>query len=334
VVRAFGLPTLEVGCYCLLARQRSGCGRSLATNRHLRTARRSANHNPLRNKSNVKPQKRRRLVSAVTSYGDEAKRSAEDHVRSVNRRMSADQQSIFEKDSLYANSGGAGLAARFNREETMRARAVLGLKNAKSVLETGLLISQSVAAYLTAKRAYLASDGNEPPLSKMIGLAYASYASLPPLRRAVRAIDGAGDIESADQRFNRLSELVASYNSDAAKLGSESIAVPRPVAPIPVSTTADAAEQSKVRAPSSPVFTKAERKIMATYDGLNEQCRGGGFATEEEGDAVCAKREAYSDVVFNAGLCLGREEQATVEFQWHRCDSKSYATRSRASNER
>ncbi|WP_164117358.1 hypothetical protein [Sphingorhabdus sp. Alg239-R122] len=89
---------------------------------------------------------------------------------------------------------------------------------------------------------------------------------------------------------------------------------------------------AKAKASTPKGLSTSDQKLIAQYEKLNSQCRGGvGDRTEE----VCDARTAFGMKMSDAGLCDGKEGQSEAEMEWHRCavGSNGYQqSRSRTEN--
>ena len=262
------------------------------------------------------------LVAAANS----AKAYAEEHASKVRSKMLDDQSYILSRSDFYARTGGAGLAARFSREEEMRDQAVRGLKQSKAILEEVLRIE-------VQQRDFLQMVKTEAPADQLASVSLGAYDDTLHLKRLVESAGGV--IKNSDAigiAWDSLNEAVITYNSEARKNS-------RPVVKIPSRSSAEPAERTlnETAAPSQTQnpgglepgvpdvpFTASEKRQIEKWGDLNNSCRGGTVPAEELA-AVCAQRDKQVSDMADNGLCYGRRsDEASAQHRWHRCTEDSY----------
>lgn len=65
------------------------------------------------------------------------------------------------------------------------------------------------------------------------------------------------------------------------------------------------------------------RPLLRNWIRAEEACRGGSFDNDAEMQRTCDVRDAAAARLRRFHYCYGREEQASHEFKWHRCNEGS-----------
>lgn len=266
------------------------------------------------------------LQNEFVAAANSAKSFAEDHALRVQSRMLDDQSVILAKSEFYARTGGAGLSARFSREEAMRDRAVRGLQQSKGILEAGLSINNRQVELLQAIKTKAGAD-------RLAGIVLTGQSDFVQLEKAVKAaggtIENSDAIRAARTGFNK---AIKAYNGAAKALSMPLVKeAPQPASEVieagmKKASQEAALEKSQVAeaAEAEPRFSASEQQEIAEWQKLNSSCRGGTVPADEL-DAVCAQRDQQVSKMAESGLCYGkRTDEASAYHRWHFCTEESY----------
>lgn len=119
------------------------------------------------------------------------------------------------------------------------------------------------------------------------------------------------------ERFG-LGWKIVNFIQGEAPTQDESIATPEFNAPLP--SGYPSADQEDIS--MAPTLTPEQERLVDDYWQINSNCRGG------SGDAArtwheCARRDVLQPIMRQAGLCLGKVNEAVVDNEWHLCNADS-----------